>query len=595
MEYSKVKSKAKVVVTKSDRLEQIVLRTMKQMSDIVGATLGPSGRPILIERQEDLPSLISKDGVTVAKSIGLIDPVAHCVMQAARDAAIRTATEAGDGTTTATVLAEAIVRRSNAFCKKHPAIPPQIVVRTLERAFKDVIEPYVRKVAFKADTYEQSKGLLFSVAKMAGNGDEDLAKAVMEAVELVGEKGNATIMELSGPSRYEVERIEGFPVGKGHEESCARYYPMFLNDKAAQRCYLDKPVFLLYDGNVIDFQSILPLLSLVGMENQEDASKPNNIVVVAHGFSDAVLAHLGFNFANPSSINIFPLITPQNMMQNCRTHFLQDLAAFTGAAIFDPITRPTSTGRTQDLGSGMEYFESFRFRSTIVGKPDELFLQDRIAQLQKQKEDAASQYDASILAERIGILTGGIAKIRVYGASSGELREKRDRCEDAVCAVRGASEHGVLPGGGRVLLNLASLFFKKGMFGTRSAISSIDPQGILFSILVPSFEEPVRKLLANSGKNSRETEKILKFLYNNPGQVYDAMEMKFVAPFESGILDSTPAVLEAIRNSLSIASLLGTLGGVVVFPRDEATERQEARDTMNFLRDANTDETEGRM
>jgi chaperonin GroEL len=243
----------------------------------------------------------------------------------------------------------------------------------------------------------------------------------------------------------------------------------------------------------------------------------------------------------------------------------------------------------------MEYFESFRFRSTVVGRPDELLLQSRVDELRQQQKNAESQYDGQILAERIGILTGGIAKIRVYGASSGELREKRDRTEDAVCAVRGASEHGVLPGGGWTLLKLARMFFRPGLFGFMRLPMNWDSRRICLEILVPSLEEPVRKLLQNAGKSGREVEKIIRTLYRDDSIVYDALEMQFVRPFESGILDSTPAVLEAIRNSLSIASLLGTLGGCVVFPRDEALERQEARETSDFMNSANYNEADERI
>jgi len=593
MQIAKAKSAAKQVVTKDEGLEAVVLKTMKKISDIVGATLGPGGQPILIERQEDLVPMVTKDGVTVFKALGFDHSIAHVVMEAARDAAQKTGNDAGDGTTTATVLAEAIVRRSSAFCKKNPHIPPQIVVRILERAFKDVIEPTIKQNAYRPQNFEESRKLLYAVARIAGNGDDELARVVMSAVELVGEKGNATILELSGPSHYEVEKIDGFPVGKGFEESCAKYHNMWINDKGAQRCYLEKPLFLLFDGNVFDLNSLFPLLSKVGLEYQADPAKPSNVVIVAHGFSDNCLAQFGFNFVNPDSINIFPLLTPQNMVMNSRTHFLEDLAAFTGARVFDSISRPTATGTISDMGSGMEFFEALRFRSTIVGKPDELLLQDRVDQLRNQKKSAESIYESSILDERIGILTGGIAKIRVFGSSTGELREKRDRCEDAVCAVRGAGEHGVLPGGGWTLLKVAGLFFDKSLFGRIPKKS--DTQRILLEILVPSLEEPVRKILSNSGKTHYEADRIIQQLYRDTSKVYDAMEMKFVEPFEAGILDSTPAVLEAIRNSLSIASLLGTLGGVVVFPRDPSVERQEARDTANFLRDANTNLADERI
>jgi chaperonin GroEL len=585
MQVNKAKSAAKLVVTRDEGLEGIVLKTMAKISAIVGATLGPNGAPVLVERQEDLLPFCTKDGVSVFKSLGFSHPIAHVVMESARDAAAKTGNSAGDGTTTATVLAEAIVRRSSAFCKKYPSVPPQIVVRVLEKAFKDTIEPTIKQNAYLPKGYEESKKLFHSVACVAGNGDIELADAVMEAVELVGEKGNATISELSGPSGFSVEKIDGFPVAKGLEESAARYFGMFVNDKNAQRCYVEKPLFLLFDGNVFDLNTLFPLLSKVGIEYQADPSKPNNVVVVAHGFSDNVLAQLSFNFVNPDSINIIPLLTPQSMVLNSRSHFLEDLSAFTGARVFDPISRPTATGKITDMGFGMEFVECFRFRSTIVGKPDELLIQDRVNQLRNQKKTAESIYESTLLDERIGILTGGIARIKVFGSSTGELRERRDRTEDAVCAVRGAGEHGVLPGGGWMLLKLASLFFHNGLFG-RTPLTT-DRQRILLEILVPSLEEPVRKLLSNCGKTDREANRIIRQLYRDTSKVYDAMANQFVEPFGSGILDSTPAVLEAIRNSLSIASLLGTLGGVVVFPRDAAVERQEARDTQDFLRNAN--------
>ena len=193
----------------------------------------------------------------------------------------------------------------------------------------------------------------------------------MRAVELVGERGNATILELSGPSHLEVEQIPGFPIGKGLEESATRYHNMFINNKSAQCCYLERPLFLLYDGNVFDLNSLFPLLSKVGIEYQADPAKQNNVIVVAHGFSDNVLAQLSFNFVNPDSINICPMLTPQNMTLNSRTHFLEDLSAFTAAKIFDPISRPTANGTVIDMGSGIEFFETFRFRSTVVGKPED--------------------------------------------------------------------------------------------------------------------------------------------------------------------------------------------------------------------------------
>ncbi|NBT57371.1 hypothetical protein EBT16_01160, partial [bacterium] len=205
----------------------------------------------------------------------------------------------------------------------------------------------------------------------------------------------------------------------------------------------------------------------------------------------------------------------------------------------------------------------------------------RVDELHIQKNNAASELEKTFIQERIGKLTGGIARLKVIGASNGELKEKRDRAEDAVCAVRGAIKHGCLPGGGWTLLKLMNVLKN-------------DKDVVLDQVLIPALFEPVLRLLSNVGVNDDEAVKILEPVISslssgNPdaATVYDALEGKHVNAVQSGILDATPAVLEAVRNSISIASLLGTLGGTVVFKRDLDLERTEARDSAEFLRNAN--------
>lgn len=592
MEYQKIKSVAKSIQTKGPALEKTILKTMKVISDIVGGTLGPGGRQVLIERQEfALGPMVTKDGVTCFRALGFDDPAAHCVMEAARDAAVRTASEAGDGTTTATILAESIVRHTKEFCAGNPRISPQKVVRRLERAFKEVIEPLIRKLAYKADlSTPEGRDLLKNVAKISANGDTELSDAVMECFDLVGDDGNVTIAEVNGPSHYEVEKIDGYPISMGYESSCGKFYCKYINDQQAQRCILEKPVFLLYHGKVTEFQSLLKVLDLVHQEWQANGG-PHNVVLVATGFSEQVMSLLAFNFPEGNSLNVFPLLVPQFPFPNGQLYFLQDLAAITGATLLDPLNETLEHALPDDLGFGVASFEVTRFRSNVVShspRPQEqedcILL--RVDELKAQLDRAESQLEHMFLEERIGKLTGGIARLKVIGASNGELKEKRDRAEDAVCGVRGAIKHGALPGGGWTLLRtMAELRLQNDL--------------IVSEVLIPALYEPVITLFRNAGIFEDECMTILEPILNNMNQgkellVYDILESKHVSPLAGGILDSTPAVLEAIRNSISIATLLGTLGGTICFRRDLTLERSEAQATTAWERDANTNEADQR-
>lgn len=575
--YGKTKTAGKLVVTRGKNLQAKVLETMRNISDSVGATLGPGGLPVIIERSEEgLPNIITKDGVTVFKHLGYEDSISHCIMEAARDAAVRTADQAGDGTTTATVLSEAIVRNLTKYCENHPKVSPQKVVRRLESVFKEIIQPTINGLSKKLD-FNTSEGqdLLHSVATISANGDTELADAVMTCFELVGDEGNVTITEQSGPSNYEVERIHGFPIGSGYEESCARYFQLFINDAAAQRTYLEKPIFVIYHGVVSEMQTIIKTMEMIGQAWQE-SDYNHNVVLVATGFSDNVLGQLALNFQRPDTINVVPLVAPKSVIQTGQLDFMEDLAAVTGTYVFNPITRPLDHSSTDDFGTGVQWFECNRSKSLVVGRANEEQLIKRVEALQSLvgKEDSILEKDT--LQYRIGRLTGGIAKLKVIGSSSGELREKKDRAEDAVCAVRGAIKYGCLPGCGWTLLKLCNI------------LSGSDDY-IIDQILIPSLKTPVQLLLANAGLSKEEISYVMEKmeLYIKQGEklvTYDAINMMHVDPFKSGILDSTPAVLEAIRNSISIASLLGTLGGAIVFPRDKELEREESHRQTAFKR-----------
>jgi len=597
MQYQKVKSVAKDVTVKGPRLSKLVLETMATIATIVGDTLGPGGRQVMIERYEHgIPPMVTKDGVTVFRSLGFTDPAQHCIMEAARDAASRTASEAGDGTTTATILAEAIVRLTDDFCTHNRRMSPQKVVRYLESQFRDVIEPAIQELSIKVDSStEEGQRILRSVAKISANGDEPLADAVMQCFELVGDDGNVTISEVSGESSYEVEALDGYPIPMGYEESCPKFYPKLVNDPGTQSCKMDNPVFVLYHGTLTDVTTAYTLLAKVGdqfellIQGEQTEYRHPFVVFVATGFSETVLATFAAGWTLPNSLKVFPLTIPKSPLFNAQVQFLEDLSAVTGANVFDPINKPLDTGGLEDLGPGVTSFEATRFRSTIIGRAAsqgvywEDRLMEQIAAVQQQLEAPESELDKLILQERLGKLTGGIAKLKVIGASNGELKEKRDRAEDAVCAVRGAIKHGCLPGGGWGLLKIASL---------------LDNSPINTHVLKQALLAPVFRLFLNAGYTGDETraalEPILLGIKNNETIVFDLMNERYGSPVDIGVLDSTPAVREAVRNSLSIAALLGTLGGTVVFARDSELERTEALATAAWIRDANTSEANER-
>lgn len=576
MQYQKVKSVSKTVHPKGEQLERLVLNTVGMCSEVVGATLGPGGMNVLIERQEQgMPPMVTKDGVTVFKSLGFSDPTAQTIMEAMRDAAVRTAADAGDGTTCSSILANAFVKATNAFCKANPRISPQKVVRTIEAAFKTVIEPLVIKSSVKANL-ETGRKLLHAVAKVSANGDVPLADAVMDCFDMVGDEGNVTILEYTGPSRYEVERLDGYGIPVGFEDSCGPFYQKFINDTSTQSCQMDDPFLVLYFGQIRDISVCANLFERI---IEAANGKVPNIVLVATGFSETVLGHLAINFsAANKNITVYPLLAPLSPIKTGQHDFLQDLAALSGGSIFDPIQKPLDVGTVNDLGL-VSKFESSRFRSNIIIDMDEqtesrIFA--RVDELNKQLSTiATSELDKQLLRERVGKLTGGIAKLKIFGSSNGELREKRDRAEDAICAVRGAIKHGTLPAGGHTLVKIHNMFKNH-------------ENQIYRDVIATAILEPVSKLYSNAGFHKDETEEILSKYSDNA--TYDILEGKHVSAYEVGLLDSTPAVLEAIRNSISIATLLGTLGATIVFGRDLELERKESNDTRDYLRSVNGQE-----
>jgi chaperonin GroEL len=571
MSTKKVKTPAKMFNSNLVQLETIVLNTIAKIDQIVGSSLGPGGRPTLIE--SDLPGIPhknTKDGVTIFRSLGSNDAFEHLIIEQTRDAAIRTVNEAGDGTTTATIMASAFIKNLFRFCANNRKYSPQKVTRLINKVVEERLIPELRKATIKITSKNQD--LLEKVATISANGDKEMAAAVIKAFEQVGfgSASHVTIQELSGPSKYEVELIEGFPIDKGYEESIGKFHPSFINDQGHQRCVLEKPLFVLFDGNVTDVVQVQEILNNIGQEYVSGNSEYKNIVIVAHKFNDQVLANFAFNFSNPNTINVVPLSTPMLPMANGQLHFLMDLSAFTGAKIFDMNT-PVSEATPDDLGKNMEKIEINRFRTTIVGEPDSTNVEVRADEIRTFIKQSESRIEKNILEERLGKLTSGIAKLKIFGSSNGELKEKTDRADDAVCAVRAAINHGCLPGGCRVLINLA--------LGLQE-----DNDPVMNEVIIPSLFSPFYRLLENAGYNSEEIQDILTKMIAAPNKVYDVENAEFGDFKKMGVFDAALAVEQALKNAVSISSVMGTLGGLVAFPRDHQLENQEAKNVADFNR-----------
>jgi chaperonin GroEL len=588
--YQKIQSPAKDFRVRGEKLNNTICATLDRIANIVGATLGPGGAPVLIERQEfGLSPLVTKDGVTVFQSLGFDDPVQHTVMEAARDCAVKTVQAAGDGTTTATVLGAALVKYTQKLLTEKK-VPPQKVAEGLRNIFEEKITELISANAKSAslDT-EEGRNRLLSVARVSANDDDVLAQAVLACFDIVGDAGTVVICEKSGPPRYEVEKVDGYPISIGYEDAVPKYVSVFMNDRGGHRVLLNKPYFILYNGPVHDVQPLYTLMERLQNAWLNRPGTPNhnpnfpyltspNVVLVATQFSEAVVATLATNFMEDYIVHVVPLPTPTSAIPNAEAHFLEDLSAVTGSTVLSVLGRgfgdcflPNQSmedGTTiSDFGQ-VEQFEMKRFNSTILGGMDNDGILERAAVLESMIESASSELDKRVLSEKLAILTGGLAKLWVVGGSAVELRERKDRCDDAVRAVQGALRDGVLPGGG--------WFFSYVIRYLNSYLSDGLLEDIK-NILIRSLTDLVDLIWVNAGYDAQERASLWASTDAHPELLYNIVTKNWERIEDDIILDSVPAIKSSMRNAISIASLLGTLGGVCVFKRDLELEREESR------------------
>jgi chaperonin GroEL len=574
----KAHSAGKHMVPAGEELSKIVLNTLSRMANMAGQTLGPGGKQVLIERPEmNMKPIVTKDGVTVIKSLGFDNALQQVVLESARDAAMHTASVAGDGTTTATVLSHAIAVQTYESVKKNSRMSPQRIVREMQELVPYLIQKVKDySILVNGENYSE---VLKKVATLSGNGDEKLAESIMQAHDLVGDEGNITIVEANGPAQYVVSKINGYTLEIGYEETVKHHANGFINDKTGTLVKVKNPIFLLFDGVITDMSQIIDPMQKLYNYMEENRVHERNIVLVAHGFSDPFIGDLHVNWADTkSTMKILPLLTPQKAIMNWRTAILHDLSAYTGAPVFNPVSAALIDMDCESLvkKNKVTEVEVGRFRTSIIAEEDELAIELRVEELKQQRLNPESDYELNDLNVRIAALTSGIARLIIYGPSAAETREKRDRADDAWCAIRGAIKEGAVPGGGYVLVRLAadlvglSLTLKEG------------PKKTAVDILSKAVRKPVELLYSNYGYNEQEVDAALAYLLRDDSKTFNIAEETWVERYE--LLDSVPAVTQAIQNSVSIAALLGTLGGIISFKRDGEADAEEQKFARNFER-----------
>lgn len=548
------KSKAKNITADKAKIKKIVHETIDMMATTVGTTLGPGGRPVLIER-ETLSPLITKDGVTVAKSLGAENAEANIIIDSAKEICLKTAKEAGDGTTTAIVLANAITKQGLNFLDQNPKYNPQRMVNELQDLYSSIITPFLKSHA-KPITDERE---LVNVATISANGDKAIAEAAVRAVIAAGEDGHVLIEEAQG-NQLKVETIDGFIVTSGLKDIGA-VGRAFINDRANQQVKMDRGLAFLYDGTLNDLK--VPGAIQQAVEGTELYGLP--IMVFAHGFADVVVE--AFAKTTKGGYTVVPVKTPMSGAANSRSSFLLDMSAYTGATVYDPGTIDKFI--EEDEVSGFGAFDTSKvgmYESVIQASPDTDRLEGRIQELKHLMEVSPSDFDKMHIKAAIGKLTGGISTIWVGGGSELEAREKRDRVEDAVEAVKSAIAEGVVPGGCAVQLTLSKM------------IRENPNKKPSWEIMAAALQEPFSLLLFNCGENYEDIWPLLEKEYKNlkglPTKVFDANAHEIVDPIRAGIIEPAKVCRVTIGNALSVASLLTTLGGIVVAPRNAGLEQQ---------------------
>src|ERR1044071_8606023 len=508
----------------SEEARRALKRGVDALADAVKITLGPKGRNVVLDKKFGPPT-ITNDGVTIAKEIELQDPFENMGAQLLKEAATKTNDVAGDGTTTATVLAQAIVHEG--FRNVTSGANPLQLKRGVEKGVAAIIEELKKNSKTIGDKSEIAQVAAISAA------DEDVGQLLADVMDKVGKDGVITVEE-SKTLKFETEYVEGMQFDRGYIS------PYFISDPTRMEAALDEPYILITDKKISSIQDILPLLERI-------VQVTKNLVIIAEDVDGEALATLVVNKLR-GMLNVLAIKAPG--FGDRRKAMLEDIATLTGGVVIsEEIGRKLDSTTIQDLGRARRVVSNKDETTIVEGRGSEEAIKGRIAQIRAQIAETTSDFDREKLQERLAKLAGGIAVIKVGAATEVELKEKKHRVEDALSATRAAVEEGIVPGGGTAFVH--SLAALDPVVGELSG-----DQKTGAAMLKRALEEPLRRICANAGaEGSVVIEEVKR---QGKGKGYDAAKGEYADMVERGIIDPLKVTRSALENAASIATMILT-------------------------------------
>jgi chaperonin GroEL len=509
---------------------------ISKLARAVKVTLGPKGRNVILQKSFGSPT-VTKDGVTVAKEIELEDKYENMGARMVREVASKTSDVAGDGTTTATVLAEAIFNEGLRAVVS--GVNPMLMKRGMEKAVDDIIER-LKKMSIPV----KSKKDMDNVATVAANNDPEIGRIIAEAMDKVGKDGVITVEE---GKTFETsnEFVEGMQFDRGYLS------PYFVTDPQKMECELEDPYILIYEKKISSNKDLVPVL-----ERVLNTGKP--ILIISEEVEGEALATLVINKLR-GTFKCAAVKAPG--YGDRRKAMLEDIAILTGGkAIFEDLGIQLENIQLSDLGRAKKVKIDKDNTTIIEGVGKKQAIQGRVQLIQRELEKSTSDYDKEKLSERIAKLSGGVAKINVGAATESEMKEKKARVEDAMHATRAANQEGILPGGGVALLRTSEGLKPKGL-------THDEETG--YNIVVRACKSPIEQIAENAGEDGKVVaNKVLESKEQNFG--YDARQDRYCDMVKEGIIDPTKVVRTALQNAASVATLLLTSDALVAeAPKEE--------------------------
>jgi chaperonin GroEL len=496
------------------------------LANAVKTTLGPKGRNVVIERSFGSP-IVTKDGVTVAKEIELKDKFENMGAQMVKEVASKTADVAGDGTTTATVLAQAIVREGMKYVAA--GMNPMDLKRGIDKAVAAIVEE-LKVISKPCSTSKEIE----QVGTISANADSSIGKIIAQAMDKVGKEGVITVEDGKSLDN-ELEVVEGMQFDRGYLS------PYFINNADKQVAVLENPYILLHDKKISGIRELLPVLEQVAK-----AGRP--LLIIAEDVEGEALATLVVN--NLRGILKTCAVKAPGFGDR-RKAMLQDIAILTGGTVIaEEVGLTLEKATLADLGQAKRVEVAKEHTTIIDGAGDPAKIQARVKEIRVQIEEATSDYDREKLQERVAKLAGGVAVIKVGAATEVEMKEKKARVEDALHATRAAVEEGIVPGGGVALLRAREAAVAKGLKGENA------DQDAGIKIVLRAVEQPLREIVANAGEEPSVV--VAKVLEGKGNFGYNAATGEYGDMIEMGVLDPTKVTRSALQNAASVAGLMLT-------------------------------------